>query len=977
MKPILLSLFVLASALAQTPPPDFQALQWRLIGPFRGGRSIAVTGVPGNPALFYFGAVGGGIWKSTDAGTVWNAIFDHQPVASIGALEVAPSNPQILYAGTGEADIRSDIAFGQGVYRSDDGGAHWRNIGLRDTFQIGRIVIHPHNPGVVYVAALGHAYAANPERGVFRTRDGGQTWEKVLDKGPDIGAIDLAMEPENPDVLYATTWRARRTPWSQYPPNGGPGSALYKSTDGGTSWAAVSGNGLPTVEWGRAGIAIASGTAGRRVYLLVDAGKQSGLYRSDDAGLTWTRTCSDPRITSRPWYFAFIAVDPQHPDVVYLPNVALYRSTDGGHTFTVLRGAPGGDDYHSVWIDPTDSARMIIGTDQGVSISLNNGATWSTWYNQPTGQLYHVSADFQFPYNVCGSQQDSGTVCLPSRSNHGSITERDFTTVSGDEAGWTAPDPLDAHVIFNTDTYGTVTRFDRRTSQAQNVTPWPVPAFGRNITERKYRAPWTPPLVFSPADPKALYLGTQFLLKTVDGGIHWNPISPDLTGDARAASNCTGGATVENAKQCGYGVIYSIAPSPLHANQIWVGSDTGLIHLTRDGGKTWTKVNELPDWSKVTHLESSHFDAAEAWAAVDRHRLDDYAPYLYRTRDFGKTWTPIAAGLPPGAFLNAVREDPKRQGLLYAATETGVFLSFDDGDHWQSLQLNLPMASVRDLVIHGDDLIAATHGRSIWILDDIAPLRAWKPGLAQTDAFLFPPADAMRIFSEGFQGTPLPPEVPAGKNPPEGAPIDFWLGSVPSAPITLHIFDARGASVRSYSSAAPPPPVPHNVPIADIWLTPPPGLTAKPGHNRFVWDLRYAGPKGETGDVDPEIGPVHGPLVAPGDYTIQLTAGGHALTQRVHVTQDPRSPVSLKVLEQQRDLALQIVQELDRATELGSHLQGDMNASLREQLAKIQIELSSALGAVTSADRTPPAQALEVFTQAQAELGQLSVRAQQ
>jgi photosystem II stability/assembly factor-like uncharacterized protein len=965
--PILALLFV-ASAVAQIPPASsFQALQWRLIGPFRGGRSVAAIGIPGDPGLFYFGSVGGGIWKSTDAGTVWNPLFDRETVASVGALEAAPSNPRILYAGTGEADIRSDIAFGKGVYRSDDAGAHWRNIGLRNTFHIGRIVIDPRNPDIVYVAALGHAYAPNAERGVFRTRDGGRTWEHVLDKGPEIGAVDLAMTPEDPNVLYAAMWQARRTPWSQYGPNEGPGSGLYRTTDAGVTWNAVSGSGLPQAQWGRSGIAIARGTQGRRVYLLVEAGKESGLYRSDDAAASWKRVSADPRITSRAWYFSFIAVDPNNPDAVYIPNIALLRSVDAGVTFTVLRGAPGGDDYHSIWIDPGNSARMIIGTDQGVSISLNGGRTWSTWYNQPTGQLYHVSADRQFPYNVCGSQQDSGSVCLPSRSNRGSITERDFTAVGGNEAGWTAPDPKDPNIVFGTDTYGTVTRFNRRTSQAQLVTPWPLPAFGINISQRKYRSPWTTALVFSPADPNALYLGTQFLLKTVDGGLHWQTISPDLT--RTETKDCKDApATLENAKPCGYGVLYTIAPSPLQADEIWVGSDTGLIHLTRDGGKTWTKVNELPAWSKITHIEASHFHAGEAWAAVDRHRLDDYAPYVYRTRDFGKTWVPVTDGLPQGAFLNAIREDPRREGLLFAATETGVFVSFDDAAHWQPLQLNLPPASVRDLVVHGDDLIAATHGRSFWILDDIAPLRQIDPAIARADVLLFPPATAMRVFTEPFHGTPLPPEVPAGKNPPDGALIDFWLAQAPSTPVELAIYDSRGTLVRSYTSGAKAPAIPHNLPVADIWLAPPPGLTANAGHNRFLWDLRYTGPKSAAADEDSESGESTGPLAIPGDYSVKLTVNGKTLTQSLHVDQDPRSPVSRTTLEQQRDLALRVVAAMDRATALEAALP----AEARPALAQARTGFSSALAAILSADRTPSAQAVQVFEEALAAMQKLA-----
>src|SRR5580704_3980123 len=701
-----LALLAFATTLAAQPPGSlFDGLRWRMIGPFRGGRAIAATGVPGDPNIFYFGAVGGSIWKTTNAGLTWSPIFDDQHVASIGAIEVAPSDRSILYAGTGEADIRSDLSQGDGVYKSTDAGKTWRNIGLRDSHQIGRILIHPSNPDIVYVAALGHAYGPNTERGVYRSTDGGRTWQKVLDKGPDVGAADLAFEPENPQVIYATLWQARRPPWSVYGPLEGPGSGLYKSIDGGDHWTQLTGNGLPTGAWRRSGVAVARGAGGQRVYALIDAASGSGLFRSDDSAKTWTRVGSDPRIDSRAWYFSGITVDPKNPDVVYLPNVAVYRSTDGGKNFTVLKGAPGGDDYHYLWIDPGESARMILASDQGINISTDAGKSWSSWYNQPTAQLYHVITDNQFPYNVYGSQQDSGTAVVPSRTNHGLIAEYDRFSVGGAESGYIAPDPKDPNIVYVSNTYGTLTRFDKRTAQGQNITPWPAPGFGGDISQRKYRFTWTAPLVFSPVD-NALYYGSQYVLKTTDGGLNWQEISPDLTGADK--NTFSGEVTVENAKLRGYGVVYAIAPSPSVASEVWAGSDTGLIHLTRDGGKTWSNVTPtgLSDWSKITHIEASRFHAGTAFAAVDRHRLDDYRPYLFRTRDYGKTWTKIISGIAENAFLNAIREDPERSGLLYAATESGVSVSFDEGDHWQSLQLNLPPGSVRDLAIHDNDLVA-------------------------------------------------------------------------------------------------------------------------------------------------------------------------------------------------------------------------------------------------------------------------------
>ncbi|MBS1855620.1 MAG: hypothetical protein JST11_09670, partial [Acidobacteria bacterium] len=635
-----LALLVYAAAGAAAPPPTlYQKLQWRLVGPFRAGRVAAVAGVPGDAATFYTSSVGGGVWKTTNAGTTWSPIFDSQPVASIGAIAIAPSDSNVLYVGTGESDIRSQIGFGDGVYKSTDAGRTWRNIGLKDTRQISTIRVDPRDPNLVYVAALGHVYGPNPDRGVYRSRDGGGTWQKVLDRGPETGAADLALDPGDPRTLYATVWNAHRPPWSQYGPIEGPGSGLFKSTDGGDHWTQVAGHGLPESQWGRSGVAVAPG--GRRVYLVVDApGGEGGMYRSDDAGATWSHSSADARIYSRNWYFSGVTVDPKNPDLVYVPNVALYRSTDGGRNFTVLKGAPGGDDYRILWIDPAEPRRMILGSDQGTNISVDRGASWSSWYNQPTAQMYHVIADNQWPYHIYGSQQDSGTAALPNRTNHGMIDARDWFSVGGAESGYIAVDPRDANIFYVGNTGGSLTRFDKRTGQAQNITPDPVRSFGANISAAKYRFPWTAPLVMSRIEPGTLYYGAQVLLKTLDGGLHWQQISPDLTGDTRKDKTVTEPPTVAAARELGYGVIYTIAPSPLRAGMIWAGSDTGLIHLTRDGGRTWQNVTPpaLSAWSKVTQIEASHFDPAEAWAAVDRHRLEDYRPYVYRTRDYGKTW---------------------------------------------------------------------------------------------------------------------------------------------------------------------------------------------------------------------------------------------------------------------------------------------------------------------------------------------------
>ncbi len=994
-----LAVFVFTATLAAQPPGSlFDGLRWRMIGPFRGGRAIAATGVPGDPNIFYFGAVGGGIWKTTNAGLTWSPIFDDQHVASIGAIEVAPSDRSILYAGAGEADIRSDLSQGDGVYKSTDAGKTWRNIGLRDSHQIGRILIHPSNPDIVYVAALGHAYGPNTERGVYRSTDGGRTWQKVLDKGPDVGAADLAFEPENPQVIYATLWQARRPPWSVYGPLEGPGSGLYKSTDGGDHWTQLTGNGLPTGAWRRSGVAVARGAGGQRVYALIDAASGSGLFRSDDSAKTWTRVSSDPRIDSRAWYFSGITVDPKNPDVVYLPNVAVYRSTDGGKDFIVLKGAPGGDDYHYLWIDPTDSARMILASDQGINVSTDTGGSWSSWYNQPTAQLYHVITDNQFPYNVYGSQQDSGTAVVPSRTNHGLIAEYDRFSVGGAESGYIAPDPKDPNIVYVSDTYGTLNRFDKRTGQGQNITPWPAPAFGVDISQRKYRFPWTAPLIFASID-NALYYGAQYVLKTTDGGLNWQEISPDLTGAQANSTKPAPGVnlTIENAKARGYGVVYSIAPSPTTAGLIWAGSDTGLIHLTRNGGKTWANVTPpgITDWSKITAIEASHFSAGAAYAAVDRHRLDDNKPYLYRTRDYGKTWTSITTGIEAPSFLNAVREDPVRKGLLYACTETGVFVSFDDGDHWQSLQLNLPTVSVRDLVVHGDDLAIATHGRSFWILDDMSPLREVDSKIAASDAYLYQPATAIRMNAEAFQGSPLPVEIPRAQNPPDGAVIDYYLKSAPTGEVTLEILDAKNQLVRRYSSSDHPVTRRGRQAIADIWFAAPPSLTTRAGMNRFVWDLRYSPASGATGDPE-SAQAARGAQGLPGTYQARLTVAGQHFTRPLKIVLDPRSSATPADLAKQFDLALKVSRELGRATDATQQI-----ASLRRQLADaksksagdstlvaaivsvdsdaariagpsglagVRAQLNAVFNVVDSADRTPPTQAYALFDQASRDL---------
>ena len=883
----------LTGVLAQPARVDaslYSGLRWRMIGPFRGGRVNGVSGVPGQPNVFYMGSVGGGVWKTTNAGRTWLPIFDSQPIASIGAVAVAPSRPDVVYVGTGEADMRSQISYGNGMYKSTDAGKTWTHIGLEPTRQIGKVIVDPRDPNVVFVAALGHVYGANPDRGVYRTRDGGATWQKVLFKSNDVGAIDLAFDPGDPQTIYASLWNTRRPPWSIYPPSYGPGSGLYKSTDGGSNWQQLT-SGLPTDGVGRIGIAVAP-TNRSRVFAIVDA-KAGGLYRSDDAGATWRLASSDSRIWGRGWYFGKVAVDPKNADLVYVSNTGVYRSRDGGRTFgEPFKGSPGGDDYHQLWIYPDDGNRMILGGDQGAVISvdgLNDRPTWSSWLNQPTAQVYRIAVDNAFPYWVTGAQQDSGAVRVRSRGRFATITMRDWEPLcAGGEAGYTAPDPLNPDVIYG----GTVEKCNVQTGKIDRISPevdLPTPA----------RHTWTLPLVFSPADPHALYFSDQYLFKTTDGGAHWTRISDDMTHENPGVPPNLDAATAADAppQSKRLGVIYSIAPSPVRAPLLWIGTDDGYVHVTQDDGKTWTNVTprELNAWSKVVMLEASHFDANEAYAAVDRHRLEDNEPYIYRTKDGGNTWQKITNGLPAGVYMQTVKEDPKRRGLLVAGTELGVFVSFNDGDQWQSLQLNLPPTSMRDLAFHDNDLIVATHGRGFWVLDDISALRQASSDVVSSDAFLFKPADAVLIPQNSDNGTPTQKDEPEAENPPNGAVIDYYLKTAAAGPVTIEILNAGGTVIRRYSSSDPAPVVDVNTLAVNLaWSRAPEPLSAAAGMHRWVWDFRPDPPPGGRGRGGRGGGGGGGggrggpPPVATGSYSVRLTANGKTLTQPLTVKPDPR-----------------------------------------------------------------------------------------
>ena len=914
-----------APTAAQQTAALASGLEWRMLGPFRGGRTDAVCGVHGRPNEFYFGAVNGGVWKTVDAGRVWEPVFDSQPIASIGAIAVAPSAPDTVYVGSGESTLRDSTGFGNGVYKSTDAGKTWTHVGLDGTQHIGRVAVHPKNPNVVFVAAIGHLYAASPERGVFKTIDGGKTWKKVLYKDESIGAVEVVIDPANPEVVYAGLWNTRRPPWYTYAPTNGPGGGIFKSTDGGTTWKPLT-TGLPKEGIGKTGIAIAPSNP-RRVYAVVDclvpdpnapapvaggggggggrgggnpacaqtpqAPGQGGFFRSDDAGATWTKLSSDPALWGRGWYFEHVVVDPRNADNVYVSNVSVSRSKDGGHTWVPLRGSPGGDDYHQPWVSPDDSNTMIVASDQGTIITRNaltddpRDVTWSSWLNQPTAQIYHLSVDYRFPYWVTGAQQDSGAVAVRSRGKFAQISMRDWEPIgAGGESGYTAGDSLHPGIVFG----GTGQRFNLETNTAVAGTTAPR-------TPDCARTDWTQPLVFSKADPKALYYSNQFVFKTTDGAQTWTQISGDLTrpdAGIPASLDATAAAQVDrNGKR---GVVYTIAPSPMAAPTIWVGTDDGLVHVTTDDGKTWQNVTPaaLTPWSRVTMIDASHFDASGAYASVDRHQLQDFEPYIYRTRDMGKTWQKITNGLPAGVYVHVVKEDPERRGLLVAGTERGAFVSLDDGDNWQPLQMNLPITSVRDFEIYNNDLIVATHGRGFWVIDDISPLRQINATVLAADAHLFKPADVTYLPQGGDNGTPLQKDEPQAPNPAFGAAIDYYLKTNASGPVSVEVLDASGAVVATFSNSAPVigggggrggrggGGIPNT---SALWRPAPEQFATTAGVHRVVWTpVAGGGGRGRGGGG----GRGGGANALTGTFTARLSVGGQTYAQTFNVKEAPR-----------------------------------------------------------------------------------------
>ena len=899
----------------------------------------AATGVPSQPNLFYVAAVNGGVWKSSDYGMTWKPIFDDQPTGSIGAVAVAPSDPSIIYVGSGEGLQRPDLSTGDGIYKSADAGKTWTHLSLRDGQQIPQIIVDPTNPDRLFVAVLGHPYGANEERGIYRSTDGGKSFDKVLYKDENTGGIDLAFDPSNANHVYAVLWEARQAPWE----NGafrGPGSGLFDSVDGGSTWRPLT-KGLPTFDegLGRIGITIAPSDP-RRMYAAVESGETGGLFRSDDAGQSWAKITDDPRVVTRGDDFAEVKVDPRNPDIVYTASVVSWKSIDGGKTFRALRGAPGGDDYHRIWINPTNPDIILIASDQGATITVNGGASWSSWYNQPTAQFYHVSTDNAFPYRVCGGQQESGSACVQSRGDDGRITFREWHPVGVEEYGYVAPDPLNPDIVYG----GKLSRYDRRTGEVVQIPPQISRGGG------DYRVVRTQPVLFSPIDPHTLYFASNTLWKTTTGGNSWTRISPDLTRKTwdvpTNVGKYTGTPAAESSQR---GVIYTIAPSPRDINRLWVGTDDGLMHVTIDGGKTWNDVTppDLKPWAKVSMVEASHCDPLGAYAAINTIRLDDLRPHIYRTHDGGKTWTHITNGLPDGATINTVKEDPERKGLLFAGSETQVYVSFDDGERWQSLRVNMPATSIRDLVVKDDDLVVGTHGRGFWILDDITPLRQIQLD-ALGDVVLFKPQTALRFEWNRNTDTPLPPDEPAGQNPPDGAIIDYYLRQPAAGVTTLEILDAAGGLVRRYASDEKAIELRDEGEVPAYWMRPSLILSGDAGLHRFVWDLHYAPPPGAPRSYPIAATPhdtasePKGPWVVPGTYTVRLTISGKSYTKPLVVRMDPRIKSGTLALRQQfalskrlYDAAVSLHEVLPRLNEALDRARGSGNAELAQKVGAL------------------------------------------
>jgi photosystem II stability/assembly factor-like uncharacterized protein len=891
-------------------PPELKSLKYRSIGPAWGGRVSRVAGVPGDPSVYYAATASGGVWKSADGGLSWKPIFDEQPISSIGSIAVAPSDPNVVYVGSGEANIRGNVAAGNGIYKSVDAGKTWTHVWKQEG-QIGQMVVHPTNPDVAFAAVLGKAFGPNPERGIYRTTDGGKSWQQVLKKDADTGASAVTFDPSNPQVLFAGLWQARRRPWELT--SGGPGSGLYVSRDGGDTWKQLTGNGLPEGIWGKIGIAVAPSDS-RRVYALIEAEK-GGLFRSDDGGENWTLASGNRELRQRAWYYSTLTVSPANPDEIWFPQVPLIKTIDGGKTLTHVEGAPHGD-HHDIWIDPKNAKRLIGADDGGVYISINGGETFLN-PALPIGQFYHVSADTRVPFRVAGAMQDIGTAQGPSNSLGGAgIRNTDWYRVGGGEAGWVVSDPADPNVVYAGEYLGYLSRYDFRTGESRNVSPWPENPSGHGGEDMRYRFQWTAPIAVSPHDPKVVYYGGNVVFRTADGGQTWQVISPDLTRNDKSKQKWSGGPiTGDNTGVETYCTVFVIAESPRQKGLIWAGSDDGLVHVTEDGGKNWRNITAnipgLPEWGTVDMIEPSPHDADTAYLVVDAHRLDDDRPYLWKTADRGRTWKRIDGGLPRDIYLHSVREDPARRGFLYVATERGVAFSPGDGGTWRSLDLNLPTVAVHDLVVKDDSLVLATHGRSIWILDDLAVVRDPVPAQAKTSGvYLYPPPEAIRWARWARR----PGDTFSGQNPPNGALIYYWLDKEPKGDLTLEVLDSAGTVVRTLSSKPPEPTgsseyvEEERKGLAEL------ALPKKEGVQRAVWDLGWQGAEMIPGGILDAGYPAFGPRALPGKYTLRLTVDGKMVTAPLTVKPDPRLPVAEADLDEQLRLALQVRDAITRLT---------------------------------------------------------------
>jgi photosystem II stability/assembly factor-like uncharacterized protein len=949
MRTLPICLLSAATLCAQVDFTALKELKYRNIGPFRGGRAVAVAGVTTQPSTYYFGATGGGIWKTTDTGATWAPVSDGQlKSGSVGALAVSESDPNVIYAGMGEACVRGNAANGDGVYKSVDSGKTWKHMGLADTYHIGRIVIHPRNPDIVFVAALGHLFGPNQERGVYRSTNGGKTWQKLLYRDADTGAVDLAMDPSNPNLIYATLWQIRRKPWTFE--SGGQGSGLFQSTDGGDTWAEITRNeGLPKGVLGRIGVTVSPANP-ERVWTIVEAA-EGGVYRSDDGGKKWQKTNSDNTLRQRAWYYSHIFADPKSAETVYVLNTSMWKSVDGGRKFSMVRAAHG--DRHALWIAPNDPDRMIESDDGGATISTNGGRTWSSEDNQPTAQFYRVALNNDYPYHVYGAQQDNSTVRISSRGDGRGIGERDWYPVGGGESGWIAPDPRNSQIVYAGSYDGYLTRYDHSTEQSRSVNVWPDNPMGYGAEGMRYRFQWNFPLLFSLHDPTKLWAGGNILFETTDEGQSWKPISPDLTRNDRTKQGPAGGEiTKDNSGVEYYDTIFTVAESPLQKGLIWAGSDDGLIHVTRDGGLHWTNVTPkaMPEWIQINSIEASPHDAETAYVAATMYKWDDFRPYLFVTHDAGKTWAAINRGIPDHSFTRVVREDPNRKGLLVAGTETGI-VSLNGGADWQAFQLNLPVVPITDLAFHKREreLVVATQGRSFWILDDVPLLYQLSPSALKEPAHLFQPSDAVRGVRGGFE---IPSSRPLGQNPAGGVAIYYSLAAKPPSPnppspnatlpsrdregadeITLEILDAAGKPVKKYSNIEKKDEGPADPEEAAFGR--PRGsdkLPAEAGLNRFVWNLRY-----EDATKFPGLimwaGDVEGPTAAPGKYTAKLTVAGQSQTQTFTVRPDPRVKTQPEDYAAQLALALQIRDKLSAVNRAVVEIR-----EAKKQLARYQKE---------------------------------------